>query len=102
MLRTAAEDVERLTKENRHGDAVLSELYTLCACGVNVRDIIDEVRGLNTSETLGREPAEAIRAKRSEFRRSARIRARAVLSDEEFLTLYTWNEGTEAGNGKAS
>lgn len=102
MLRTAAEDVERLTKENRHGDAVLSELYTLCACGVNVRDIIDEVRGLNTSETLGREPAEAIRAKRSEFRRSARIRARAVLSDEEFLTLYTWNEGTEAGNGKAA
>lgn len=102
MLRTAAEDVERLTKENRHGDAVLSELYTLCACGVNVRDIIDEVRGLNTSETLGREPAEAIRAERSEFRRSARIRARAVLSDEEFLTLYTWNEGTEAGNGKAS
>ena len=101
-LRTAAEDVERLTKENRHGDAVLSELYTLCACGVNVRDIIDEVRGLNTSETLGREPAEAIRAKRSEFRRSARIRARAVLSDEEFLTLYTWNEGTEAGNGKAA
>lgn len=102
MLRTAAEDAERLTKENRHGDAVLSELYTLCACGVNVRDIIDEVRGLNTSETLGREPAEAIRAKRSEFRRSARIRARAVLSDEEFLTLYTWNEGTEAGNGKAA
>lgn len=102
MLRTAAEDVERLTKENRHGDAVLTELYTLCACGVNVRDIIDEVRGLNTSETLGREPAEAIRAKRSEFRRSARIRARAVLSDEEFLTLYTWNEGTEAGNGKAA
>lgn len=102
MLRTAAEDVERLTKENRHGDAVLSELYTLCACGVNVRDIIDEVRGLNTSETLGREPAEAIRAKRSEFRRSARIRARAVLSDEEFLTLYTWNEGTEAGNCKAA
>lgn len=58
---TTAEDVERLTKENRHGDAVLSELYTLCACGVNVRDIIDEVRGLNTSETLGREPAEAVR-----------------------------------------
>lgn len=102
MLRAAAEDVERLTKENRHGDAVLSELYTLCACGVDVRDLIDEVRGLNTSETLGREPAEAIRAKRSEFRRSARIRARAVLSAEEFLTLYTWDEGTEASNGKAA
>lgn len=102
MLRTAAEDVERLTKENRHGDAVLSELYTLCACGVNVRDIIDEVRGLNTSETLGREPAEAIRAKRSEFRRSARNRAKVVLGAEEFRTLYTWDEGTEAGNGKAA
>lgn len=102
MLRTAAEDVERLTKENRHGDAVLSELYTLCACGVNVRDIIDEVRGLNTSETLGREPAEAIRAKRSKFRRSARNRAKVVLGAEEFRTLYTWDEGTEAGNGKAA
>lgn len=102
MLRTAAEDAERLTKENRHGDAVLSELYTLCACGVNVRDIIDEVRGLNTSETLGREPAEAIRAKRSEFRRSARNRAKVVLGAEEFRTLYTWDEGTEAGNGKAA
>lgn len=102
MLRTAAEDVERLTKENRHGDAVLSELYTLCACGVNVRDIIDEVRGLNTSETLGREPAEAIRAKRSKFRRSARNRAKVVLGAEEFRTLYTWDEGTDAGNGKAA
>lgn len=88
MLRAAAEDVQRLTEANEHGRAVLSELYTLCACGVDVRDIIDEVRGLNTSETLGRELVEEIRAKRSEFRRSARIRARVVLSDEEFLTLY--------------
>lgn len=102
MLRAAAEDVERLMKENRHGDAVLSELYTLCACGVYVRDLIDDVRGLNTSETLEREPAEAIRAKRSEFRRSARNRAKVVLSAEEFRTLYTWDEGTEAGNGKAA
>ena len=102
MLRAAAEDVERLTDANEHGRAVLSELYTLCACGVDVRDLIDEVRGLNTSETLGREPVERIRAKRSEFRRSARIRARVVLSAEEFLTLYTWDEGTEANNGKAA
>ena len=102
MLRAAAEDVERLMKENRHGDAVLSELYTLCACGVNVRDLIDEVRGLNTAETLGREPVEEIRAKRSEFRRSARVRASVVLSAEEFLTLYTWNNDTEADSGKAA
>ena len=102
MLRAAAEDVQRLAEAGEHGRAVLSELYTLCACGVNVRDLIDEVRGLNTSETLGREPAEAIRAKRSEFRRSARIRASVVLSAEEFLTLYTWNNDTEADNGKAA
>lgn len=102
MLRAAAEDVERLTKENRHGDAVLSELYTLCASGVYVRDLIDEVRGLNTSETLGRESAEAIRVKRSEFRRSARNRAKVALSAEEFRTLYTWDEGTEPGNNKAA
>lgn len=102
MLRAAAEDVQRLTDAGEHGRAVLSELYTLCACGVDVRDLIDEVRGLNTSETLGREPAEAIRAKRSEFRRSARIRARVVLSDKEFLTLYTWNNDTEAHDEKAA
>lgn len=102
MLRAAAEDVQRLTEANEHGRAVLSELYTLCACGVDVRDIIDEVRGLNTSKTLGRELVEEIMAKLSEFRRSARIRARVVLSDEEFLTLYTWNNDTEAHNGKAA
>ena len=102
MLRAAAEDVEQLTRENRHGDAALSELYTLCACGVNVRDLIDEVRGLNTSETLGREPAEAIKVKRSKFRRSARIRARVVLSDKEFSTLYTRNNETEEHDGKAA
>lgn len=102
MLRAAAEDVERLTNAGEHGRAVLSELYTLCACGVNVRDLIDEVRGLNTAETRGREPVEEIRAKRSEFRRSARIRASVVLSAEEFLTLYTWSNDTEADNGKAA
>lgn len=102
MLRAAAEDVERLTKENRHGDAVLSELYTLCACGVTVRDLIDKIRGLNTAETLGREPVGEIRAKRSELRRFARNRAKVVLSPEEFRTLYTWDEGTKVNDGKAA
>lgn len=102
MLRAAAEDVQRLTDANEHGRAVLSELYTLCACGVDVRDLIDEVRGLNTSETLGREPVGEIRAKRSELRRSARVRASVALSAEEFLTLYTWSNDTEANNGKAA
>ena len=102
MLRAAAEDVQLLAEAGEYGRAVLSELYTLCACGVNVRDLIDEVRGLNTAETLGREPVDEIRAKRSEFRRSARVRASVVLSAEEFLTLYTWDDGTEADNGKAA
>ena len=102
MLQEAAKDVQRLTEAGEHGRAVLSELYTLCACGVDVRDLIDEVRGLNTAETLGREPVEEIRAKRSEFRRSARVRASVALSAEEFLTLYAWNNDTEADNGKAA
>ena len=102
MLRAAAEDVQRLAESGEHGDAVLSELYTLCACGVTVRDLIDKIRGLNTAETLGREPVGEIRAKRSELRRFARNRAKVVLSPEEFRTLYTWDEGTEAGNGKAA
>lgn len=102
MLRAAAEDVQRLAEAGEHGRAVLSELYTLCACGVTVRDLIDKIRGLNTAETLGREPVGEIRAKRSELRRFARNRAKVVLSPEEFRTLYTWDEDTEAGNEKAA
>ena len=102
MLRAAAEDVQRLAESGEHGRAVLSELYTLCACGVTVRDLIDKIRGLNTAETLGREPVEEIRAKRSELRRFARNRAKVVLSPEEFRTLYTWDDGTKVNDGKAA
>lgn len=102
MLRAAAEDVERLTYANEHGRAALAELYALCACGVDVRDLIDELRELNTSEALGNKPAPEIWAKHSQIRRCARNRAKVVLSAEEFRTLYTWDEGTEANNGKAA
>ena len=102
MLRAAAEDVERLTYANEHGRAALAELYALCACGVDVRDLIDELRELNTSEALGDKPAPEIWAKHSQIRRCARNRAKVVLSAEELQTLYTWDEGTEANNGKAA
>lgn len=102
MLRAAAEDVERLTYANEHGRAALAELYALCACGVDVRDLIDELRKLNTSEALGDKPAPEIWAKHSQIRRAARNRAKVVLSAEELRTLYTWDEGTEANNGKAA
>ena len=102
MLRAAAEDVERLTYANEHGRAALAELYALCAYGVDVRDLIDELRELNTSEALGNKPAPEIWAKHSQIRRCARNRAKVVLSAEELQTLYTWDEGTEANNGKAA
>lgn len=102
MLRAAAEDVERLTYANEHGRAALAELYALCACGVDVRDLIDELRELNTSEALGDKPAPEIWAKHSQIRRCARNRAKVVLNAEELQTLYTWDEGTEANNGKAA
>ena len=102
MLRAAAEDVERLTYANEHGRAALAELYALCACGVDVRDLIDELRELNTSEALGNKPAPEIWAKHSQIRRAARNRAKVVLSADELRTLYTWDEGTEANNGKAA
>lgn len=102
MLRAAAEDVERLTNANEHGRAALAELYALCACGVDVRDLIDELRELNTSEVLGNKPAAEIWAKHSQIRRTARNRAKVVFSAEELRTLYTWDEGTEANNGKAA
>lgn len=102
MLRAAAEDVERLTDANEHGRAALSELYTLCACGVDVRDLIDEVRGINTAETFGRGSATEIRAKRSKACRAARNRAKVVLNAEELRTLYTWDDSTEPGSDKAA
>lgn len=102
MLRAAAEDVERLTDANEHGRAALAELYTLCACGVDVRDLIDELRKLNTSEALENKPAGEIWAKRSQIRRCARNRAKVVLSAEQLEALYTWDEGTKANNGKAA
>ena len=102
MLRAAAEDVERLTDANEHGRAALAELYALCACGVEVRDLIDELRELNTSEALGNKPAPEIWAKHSQIRRCARNRAKVVLSAEQLEALYTWDEGTEANNGKAA
>lgn len=97
MLRAAAEDIERLEYINEHGRAALSELYTLCACGVDVRDLIDEVRDINTAEALGQKPAREIWAKRSNLRQQARNRAKVVLSSEELRTLYTWDEDTQPG-----
>lgn len=102
MLRAAAEDVQRLTDANEHGRAALAELYTLCACGVDVRDLIDELRKLNTSEALENKPAGEIWAKRSQIRRCARNRAKVVLSAEQLEALYTWAEGTGTDNGKAA
>jgi hypothetical protein len=102
MLRAAAEDVERLTDANEHGRAALAELYTLCACCVDVRDLIDELRKLNTSEALGNKPAGEIWAKRSQIRRCARNRAKVVLSAEQLEALYTWDEDTKANNGKTA
>lgn len=95
MLRAAAEDIERLEYINEHGRAALSELYTLCACGVDVRDLIDEVRDINTAEALGQKPAPEIWVTRANLRRQARKRAKVVLSAEELQTLYTWDDGPE-------
>lgn len=102
MLRAAAEDVERLTDANEHGRAALAELYALCACGVDVRDLIDEVRDINTAEALGQKPAPEIWAKRSEYRQAARNRAKVIMSTEELQALYTWDESTEPGSNKAA
>lgn len=95
MLRAAAEDIERLEYINEHGRAALSELYTLCACGVDVRDLIDEVRDINTAEALGQKPAPEIWVTRANLRRQARNRAKVVLSAEELQTLYTWDDSPE-------
>ena len=96
MLRAAAEDAQRLTMAGEYKRAALAELYALCACGVDVLDLIDRLKAISEDS----EPAE-VKTKCAEVRKFAANRAEVTLSPEVLQALY-FRSGTEPGSNKAA
>ena len=96
MLRAAAEDAQRLTMSGEYKRAALAELYALCACRVDVLDLIDRIKAMSEDS----EPAE-VKTKCAEVRKFAANRAEVTLSPEVLRALYS-HSGTEPGSNKAA
>lgn len=96
MLRAAAEDAQRLTMSGEYKRAALAELYALCACRVDVLDLIDRIKAMSEDS----EPAE-VKTKCAEVRKFAANRAEVTLSSEVLQALYS-RPGTETGSNKAA
>lgn len=96
MLRAAAEDAQRLTMAGEYKRAALAELYALCACRVDVLDLIDRLKAMSEDS----EPAE-VKTKCAEVRKFAANRAEVTLSPEVLQALYS-RSGTEPGSNKAA
>lgn len=96
MLRAAAEDAQRLTMSGEYKRAALAELYALCACRVDVLDLIDRIKAMSEDS----EPAE-VKTKCAEVRKFAANRAEVTLSPEVLQALYS-RSGTEPGSNKAA
>lgn len=84
MLRAAAEDAQRLTMAGEYRRAALAELYALCACRVDVLDLIDRLKAMSEDS----EPSE-VETKCAEVRKFAANRAEITLSPEVLQALYS-------------
>lgn len=96
MLRAAAEDAQRLTMSGEYKRAALAELYALCACGVDVLDLIDRIKAMSEDS----EPTE-LKTRCAEVRKFAANRAEVVLTSEILQALFP-SSSTEPGNNKAA
>ena len=96
MLRAAAEDAQRLTMSGEYKRAALAELYALCACGVDVLDLIDRIKAMSEDS----EPTE-LKTRYAEVRKFAANRAEVVLTSEVLQALFP-SSSTEPGNNKAA
>lgn len=96
MLRAAAEDAQRLTMSGEYKRAALAELYALCACGVDVLDLIDRIKAMSEDS----EPTE-LKTRCAEVRKFAANRAEVVLASEVLQALFP-SSSTEPGNNKAA
>lgn len=96
MLRAAAEDAQRLTMSGEYKRAALAELYALCACGVDVLDLIDRIKAMSEDS----EPTE-LKTRCAEVRKFAANRAEVVFTSEVLQALFP-SSSTEPGNNKAA
>lgn len=96
MLRAAAEDAQRLTMSGEYKRAALAELYALCACSVDVLDLIDRIKAMSEDS----EPTE-LKTRCAEVRKFAANRAEVVLTSEVLQALFP-SSSTEPGNNKAA
>lgn len=96
MLRAAAEDAQRLMMAGEYKRAALAELYALCACSVDVLDLIDRIKAMSEDS----EPTE-LKTRCAEVRKFAANRAEVVLTSEVLQTLFP-SSSTEPGNNKAA
>lgn len=88
LLRNAAEDIERKTADNDHTGVTLATLYALAACGVQVADLVPELRTIEANlHTRGYITPEE-KQQRLTINHKARQRAAEVLTPDEWRTLY--------------
>ena len=88
LLRNAAEDVERKTADNDHTGATLATLYALAACGVQVADLVPELRTIEANHHTRGYITPEEQQQRQAINDKARQRAAEVLTPEEWRTLY--------------
>lgn len=90
LLRSAAEDVERLTAANEHTAALLAQLYVLAAVGLRVRSLIERVKAIEAAHWRGYLTPEEV-ADRHQISQETERKAALYLTPEEFRTLYRHN-----------
>lgn len=88
LLRNAAEDIERKTADNDHTGATLATLYALAACGVQVADLVPELRTIEANHRTRGYITPEEKQQRQAINDKARQRAAEVLTPEEWRTLY--------------
>lgn len=96
MLRAAAEDAQRLTMSGEYKRAALAELYALCACSVDVLDLIDRIKAMGEDS----EPTE-LKTRCAEVRKFAANRAAVVLTSEVLQALFP-SSSTKPGCDKVA
>ena len=96
MLQAAAEDVQRLTWASEYKKAALAELYALCACGVDIADLIDKIKAMSDAEPLG-----VVGLRCAGIRHQAENRAKVIINAEVLQALFSLHD-TKPGSDEAA
>lgn len=95
MLRSAAEDVARLTAANEHTAALLARLYVLAAVGLRVRPLIERAKAIEAAQKRGHITPEEV-TDRQRISQETERRAALFLTPEEFRALYRHDTQTDS------